>query len=133
MKVYAGKDVEKRRHRRPRRLRQDDFGGGDALHGRRDQPPDKCQEGNTVTDYDDEEISRKISIATALAIAEWRDAKVNLIDTPGYNIFINDAQAALIAADTAWSWWMPSRHRSPDREVLAVRRRLRSPQGPFCP
>ncbi len=58
-------------------------------------------EGNTVTDYDDEEISRKISIATALAIAEWRDAKVNLIDTPGYNIFINDAQAALIAADTA--------------------------------
>ena len=58
-------------------------------------------EGNTVTDYDDEEVARKISISTAVGVAEWGGAKVNLLDTPGYNIFISDAKAALIAADTA--------------------------------
>ncbi len=61
----------------------------------------RVDEGNTVTDHDDEEIARSISISTALAFAEWRGAKVNLLDTPGYNIFINDAKAALIAADAA--------------------------------
>jgi elongation factor G len=58
-------------------------------------------EGNTVTDHDEEEIGRRISISTALAVAEWRGTKLNLLDTPGYNIFINDTKAALIAADTA--------------------------------
>ena len=61
----------------------------------------RVDEGNTLTDYDEEEIARKISISTSVAIAEWRDAKVNLLDTPGYNIFINDAKASLIAADAA--------------------------------
>ena len=58
-------------------------------------------DGNAVTDFDDEEIARKISISTAVAAAEWNGAKVNLLDTPGYNIFISDAKAALTAADTA--------------------------------
>src|SRR3984957_15983064 len=58
-------------------------------------------EGNTITDFDEEEIQRKISISTALAVAEWKKAKINVLDTPGYNIFINDARAALIAADGA--------------------------------
>jgi elongation factor G len=61
----------------------------------------KPDEGNTITDFDDEEISRKISISSALAFAEWNKVKVNLLDTPGYNIFINDTKAALIAADAA--------------------------------
>jgi elongation factor G len=61
----------------------------------------RVDEGNTITDFDDEEIQRKISISTAVAVAEWKKDKINLLDTPGYNIFINDARAALVAADSA--------------------------------
>jgi elongation factor G len=58
-------------------------------------------EGNTLTDFDEEEISRKISISSAIAVAEWNKTKINLIDTPGFNIFIQDTRAALAAADSA--------------------------------
>ena len=61
----------------------------------------RVDEGNTITDFDDEEIQRKITISTAIAVAEWKKTKINLIDTPGYNIFINDTRAALAAADAA--------------------------------
>jgi elongation factor G len=61
----------------------------------------RVDEGNTVTDFDEEEIQRKITISTAVAVAEWNKTKVNLLDTPGYNIFINDARAALVAAESA--------------------------------
>ena len=46
-------------------------------------------------------IQRKITISTAIAVAEWKKAKINILDTPGYNIFINDTRAALVAADAA--------------------------------
>jgi elongation factor G len=58
-------------------------------------------EGNTVTDYDDEEIARKITISTSLAAAEWKKTKINLLDTPGFNIFLQDTHAAMQAADCA--------------------------------
>jgi elongation factor G len=61
----------------------------------------RVDEGNTITDFDEEEVQRKISISTALAAFEWKKTKINLLDTPGYNIFINDARASLIAADSA--------------------------------
>jgi elongation factor G len=61
----------------------------------------RVDEGNTVTDFDDEEINRKISISTAAAAIEWRKQKINLLDTPGFNLFINDAKQALVAADAA--------------------------------
>ncbi|MBZ5578833.1 MAG: elongation factor G [Acidobacteriia bacterium] len=61
----------------------------------------RVDEGNTITDFDEEEIQRKITISTAIATAEWKRAKVNILDTPGYNIFINDTHAALAAADSA--------------------------------
>ena len=61
----------------------------------------RVDEGNTVTDYDDDEIQRKLTISTALAPCEWAKKKINLIDTPGFNIFINDTKAAMIAADSA--------------------------------
>ncbi len=61
----------------------------------------RVDEGNTLTDYDDEEVARKLSIATALAYVEFKKAKINILDTPGYNIFINDAKASLVAADSA--------------------------------
>ncbi|MEX2261062.1 MAG: elongation factor G [Bryobacteraceae bacterium] len=61
----------------------------------------RADEGNTVTDFDDEEIQRKITISTAIAAVEWQKSKINVLDTPGYNIFINDTKAALVAADSA--------------------------------
>jgi elongation factor G len=62
----------------------------------------RVDEGNTVTDFDDEEIQRKVTISTAIAFAEWNRCKLNLLDTPGFNIFINDTQASLAAADAAF-------------------------------
>jgi len=61
----------------------------------------RVDEGNTITDFDEEEIQRKITISTAIAAAEWKRSKINILDTPGYNIFINDTRAALVAADSA--------------------------------
>jgi elongation factor G len=61
----------------------------------------RVDEGNTITDFDEEEIQRKITISTAIAVAEWKRTKLNVLDTPGYNIFINDSRAALAAADAA--------------------------------
>ncbi len=59
----------------------------------------RVDEGNTITDFDEEEIARKITISTAIAVAEWKKNKINILDTPGYNIFINDTRASLAAAD----------------------------------
>ncbi|HTQ53121.1 MAG TPA: elongation factor G [Bryobacteraceae bacterium] len=61
----------------------------------------RVDEGNTITDFDEEEVQRKVSISTAIAAAEWKKTKINILDTPGYNIFINDTRAALVAADAA--------------------------------
>jgi len=61
----------------------------------------RVDEGNTITDFDEEEMARKISISSAVAAVEWNKKKINLIDTPGFNIFINDTKAAMVAADAA--------------------------------
>jgi elongation factor G len=61
----------------------------------------RVDDGTTVTDYDDEEIERKITISSSLAFAEWNKTKVNIIDTPGYGFLIHDTRASLRAADGA--------------------------------
>jgi elongation factor G len=61
----------------------------------------KVDDGTTVTDYDEEEISRKHTLAAGLAYAEWNKQKINLIDTPGMGNFFADAGAALHVADAA--------------------------------
>jgi len=61
----------------------------------------KVDDGTSVTDYDEEEIQRSFSISAALAHAEWGKAKINFIDTPGFNIFLHETEAALAAADSA--------------------------------
>jgi elongation factor G len=61
----------------------------------------RVDEGNTVTDFDEEEVARKLTISTAIAAAEWNKKKINLIDTPGFNTFLIDTQAALVAAEAA--------------------------------
>ncbi|MGZ4886336.1 MAG: GTP-binding protein, partial [Candidatus Aminicenantales bacterium] len=61
----------------------------------------KVDKGNTVTDYDPDEIERKISINSAACFCEWKDHKINIIDTPGYSNFLWDTRSALRAVDAA--------------------------------
>jgi len=61
----------------------------------------KVDEGNTVTDFDEEEIARKHTLSASLAFAEWNKVKINLIDTPGFANFFSDARAAMRVADAA--------------------------------
>ncbi len=61
----------------------------------------RVDDGNTVTDYDEDEISRQITINTAVAHCEWGSSKINIIDTPGYPAFILDAKSSLMGADSA--------------------------------
>jgi elongation factor G len=59
----------------------------------------KVDEGNTVTDFDEEEIARKHTLSASIAYAEWNKTKINLIDTPGFANFFSDARAALRVVD----------------------------------
>jgi elongation factor G len=59
----------------------------------------RVDDGSTTTDYDDEEISRKMSISTGLAVVEWGKTKINVLDTPGFNMFVHEAKMALPVVD----------------------------------
>src|SRR6266567_2281532 len=61
----------------------------------------RIDDGTTVTDFDQDEIDRKHSISTAVAFCEWQNTKINLIDTPGFGIFVMEARTAMRVADSA--------------------------------
>ncbi|MFQ9974873.1 MAG: GTP-binding protein [Butyricicoccus sp.] len=61
----------------------------------------KIADGNTVCDFDPEEIKRKFSISTAVAPVEWNGCKINLLDTPGFFDFESEVQCALRVAESA--------------------------------
>ncbi|MEZ5317222.1 MAG: elongation factor G [Vicinamibacterales bacterium] len=61
----------------------------------------KVDDGTTVTDYDEEAVARKHTLAACPAFLEWNKTKINLIDTPGIGNFLSDARAALRAVDAA--------------------------------
>src|SRR3982751_5295911 len=61
----------------------------------------KVDEGTTITDYDEDSITRKVSLNNNFAHLEYKDTKVNLIDTPGYAAFVAHARPALRVADCA--------------------------------
>jgi elongation factor G len=61
----------------------------------------RVDDGSTITDYDEEEIARKMSISAGLAVVEWGKTKINLIDTPGFNMFVHEAKMVLPVVDAA--------------------------------
>jgi elongation factor G len=61
----------------------------------------RVDDGTTTTDFDPDEIKRKISINTALAHCDWKGHRINLVDTPGYGDFIADARAGLRVVEAA--------------------------------
>lgn len=61
----------------------------------------KVEDGNTVSDFDKEEIARKISISTSLIPIEWKEHKYNILDTPGYFDFVGEVSSALRVAGGA--------------------------------
>jgi elongation factor G len=61
----------------------------------------KVDDGSSTSDYDPDEIKRKISINLSLLPCPWRDAKVNLIDTPGYSDFIGEVKAGIRVSEGA--------------------------------
>ncbi len=61
----------------------------------------RVEEGNTTSDYDPEEIKRKISINSAVLPCKWKDWRINIIDTPGYADFVGEVKSALRISDSA--------------------------------
>jgi elongation factor G len=61
----------------------------------------RVDDGSATTDYDDEEISRKMSISTGAAVVEWGGTKINILDTPGFNMFVHEAKMVLPVVDAA--------------------------------
>ena len=61
----------------------------------------RVEDGNTVSDYDKEEIKRHFSISTTLIPVPWDKVKINVLDTPGYFDFVGEVEEAVSAADAA--------------------------------
>ena len=61
----------------------------------------RTADGNTISDYDPEEVSRGISISASVTPVEWKDTKINFIDTPGFFDFDGEVRQALRVADLA--------------------------------
>lgn len=101
MKVYEGKDIRNlvvigHSHAGKTSLVSSMLytGGATPKLGRVD-------DGSTTTDYDEEEIARKMTISTGLAFTEWRNTKINFLDTPGFTLFAHEARIAMAASDAA--------------------------------
>ncbi|MCI0418666.1 MAG: elongation factor G [Acidobacteria bacterium] len=61
----------------------------------------RVDDGTTLTDFDPEEIERKISISSAIAFSEWNKTKINFLDTPGKGVFIQDTRGSMRVCESA--------------------------------
>ena len=61
----------------------------------------RVDDGTAVTDYDEEEVARQMSISAGLAFAEWGKTKINLVDAPGFNMFVHEAKMVMPAVESA--------------------------------
>ena len=65
------------------------------------QRPGRVDDGSATTDYDEEEVARQMSISTGCAVVEWGGTKINILDTPGFNMFVHEAKTSLPVVDAA--------------------------------
>jgi len=61
----------------------------------------RVEDGSAVTAYDEEEVSRRTTMQNAVAFAEWNGVKVNLVDTPGFHMFVHEAKSAMLPVEAA--------------------------------
>ncbi len=61
----------------------------------------RVDDGSATTDYEDEAIARKMSIAAVAASVEWEKSKINILDTPGFSMFVHEAKMVLPVVDAA--------------------------------
>jgi elongation factor G len=61
----------------------------------------RVEDGSAVTAYDEEEVARRTTMSNAAAFAEWGGVKVNLLDTPGFHMFVHEVRAAMLPVETA--------------------------------
>ena len=61
----------------------------------------RVEDASAVTAYDEEEVSRRTTMQNAVAFAEWNGVKVNLVDTPGFHMFVHEAKAAMFPVEAA--------------------------------
>ena len=61
----------------------------------------RVEDGNTVADFDEEEIRRSISVSVAVVPCPWKDTKINVLDTPGYLEFVGEVLSGMRVAETA--------------------------------
>ena len=86
----------------------------------------RVEDGNTVSDYDKEEIKRHFSISTTLIPVPWDKVKINVLDTPGYFDFVGEVEEAVKAAGAA----IIVRPAAGPRPGLIIRRPFRESGGP---
>src|SRR5437667_4299197 len=61
----------------------------------------RVDDGTATTDFEEEEIARKMSISMAAACVEWGKTKINILDTPGFSMFVHEAKMVLPVVDAA--------------------------------
>src|SRR5579862_1003689 len=61
----------------------------------------RVEDGSAATVYDEEEIARGTTMQNAVAFAEWQGVKINLVDTPGFHMFVHEARSAMIPVEAA--------------------------------
>ena len=88
----------------------------------------KTADGNTVCDYDPEEIKRKITISTSIAPVNFGGCKINILDCPGFFDFAGDARCALRAAEAGMIFCTAERrHRRRRRALLEIPQERKHP------
>ncbi len=72
------------------------------LHaGKMTPKPGRVDDGSAVTAYDEEEVSRRMTMQNAVAFAEWSGVKINFVDTPGFHMFVHEARSAMLPVEAA--------------------------------
>src|SRR5271163_1412483 len=61
----------------------------------------RVDDGTAVTAYDEEEIARRMTLSNAVAWGEWNGVKINVVDTPGFSMFVHEAKAAMLPVESA--------------------------------